>query len=186
MNSVNRVPVKDLTNRYNIGKTALYARFEAAGVKPIKEGTRSYISQQDLEELDRLDAFIKTGGVMSEFRPQIVPFEEMNSIEALQDEPANLTANLLMGLVERLIFTSQKSPLDRYRELEEVAKNEWILSTSDIEVIIGMKPRILGMTYGSFQIIRCGKVGREAGWLIKKKAVAPQHRINDLMEEISS
>ncbi|MBD2489037.1 hypothetical protein [Aulosira sp. FACHB-615] len=174
MNSANKVPVKGLTSRYNIGKTALYARFDAAGVKPIKEGTRSYISHQDLEELDRLDSYLKTGGVLSEFRPSIVPIEEISSIEMLQDEPDNLAANWLMNVVERLIFTSQKSPLDRYRELEEVAQNEWILSTSDVEAIIGMKPRILGVTYGSFQIIRCGKVGREAGWLIKKSVNSEQ------------
>ncbi|MBD2437335.1 hypothetical protein [Nostoc sp. FACHB-110] len=170
MNSVNRVPVKDLTNRYNIGKTALYARFEAAGIKPIKEGTRSYISTEELEELDGLDSYLKTGGVLSEFRPTIVPVEEISSIAMLQNEPANFTTNWLMNVVERLIFTSRKSPLDRYRELEEVAQNGWVLSTSDIEAIIGIKPRILGMAYGSFQISRCGKVGREAGWIIKKKA----------------
>ncbi|MCC5640640.1 hypothetical protein LC593_33375 [Nostoc sp. CHAB 5844] len=184
--SINRTPTKDLMSRYGIGRTALYERFKAAHVKPIKEGTRSHVSHQDIEELDRLDAYLKTGGVLSEFRSKIVPIEEISSIETLLDEPANITTNWLMSVVERLIFTSKKSPLEQYRELEEVSQQGWILPTSDIEAIIGIKPRILGLTYGSFQIIRSLKVGREAGWLVKKKAGAPKSRVNDLMEEISN
>jgi len=62
-----KFPVKDLQNRYNLGRTALYTRFAAALITPEKDGIRSYISGEELEELDRLDNHIKTGGKLEDF-----------------------------------------------------------------------------------------------------------------------
>lgn len=61
MSEIDRVLVKELESRYQIGKTALYSRLNALGITPIKEGKRSYISGEQLAELDKLDGHIKSG-----------------------------------------------------------------------------------------------------------------------------
>ncbi len=71
MAELDRFPVKDLQNRYNLGRTALYERFKFTHITPTKDGTRSYVSGEQLEELDRLDLHIKAGGKLEDFHPKV-------------------------------------------------------------------------------------------------------------------
>lgn len=64
MSEIDRVLVKDLEGRYHIGKTALYSRLNALKIVPIKDGKRSYVSAEQLGELDELDRRLKAGGTL--------------------------------------------------------------------------------------------------------------------------
>jgi hypothetical protein len=43
MTDIDPYPVSELTNRYNIGKQAVYNRLEALKIKPVHQSNRSYI-----------------------------------------------------------------------------------------------------------------------------------------------
>jgi len=43
MTDIDPYPVSELTNRYNIGKQAVYNRLEALKIKPAHHSNRSYI-----------------------------------------------------------------------------------------------------------------------------------------------
>ena len=83
---IDRFPVKDLMTRYNIGRTALYERFKQANIKPEKEGTRSFISGEQLEELDRLNDHLAAGRSFEDFQPL---FTEQGE----QDEDLTISPN---------------------------------------------------------------------------------------------
>jgi hypothetical protein len=169
MNEINKLPVKDLTSRYNIGRTALYTRFTAANITPEKDGTRSYISKEELEELDRLDAHLKTGGKLDEFKPTLQQNNEMivYSTPTL-DKPDNFTEAL--QLVEAIArhFQEQREPLQHYAALEQAACCAWILTTSEVSGLIGVKPTGDRFERGSFAFVRSGKVGAQTGWKVEK------------------
>jgi len=169
MNEINKFPVKDLPNRYSVGRTALYARFTAANITPEKDGTRSYISGEELEELDRLDAHIRTGGKLEEFKPTLQQNNEtIVHLTPAVDRPDNFTESL--QLVEAIArhFQQQRDPLQHYVALERAIASGWLLSTAEVRSLIGVKPSGDRFQRGSFVFIRSGKIGTQAAWRVAK------------------
>ncbi|MBE9063307.1 hypothetical protein [cf. Phormidesmis sp. LEGE 11477] len=62
-----RLQVKKLTVRYSLGKTAVYRRMKALGIKPERIGNRSYVNQAQISLLDALHTFIQNKGTTAEF-----------------------------------------------------------------------------------------------------------------------
>lgn len=60
-------PVKELTTRFGIGRTALYDRLKALGVMPTKQGSKAFVSKEQLQRLDALDEHMKDGGAIADF-----------------------------------------------------------------------------------------------------------------------
>ena len=184
MNEINKFPVKDLPNRYNVRRTALYSRFTAANITPAKDGTRSYISGEELEQLDRLDSHIKTGGKLEEFKP-IMKSEGAISHQALVnslssdavDKPDNFTEAL--QLVEAIArhFQQQREPLQHYTALERAIANSWLLSTSEVRALIGVKPSGDQFQRGSFIFVRAGKIGTQAAWKVLKVVEGSSYKV---------
>ncbi len=68
MTDIDPYPVSSLTNRYNIGKQAVYNRLEARKIKPGHQSTRGDISGYQLQALDRLHQHIASGGTMADLK----------------------------------------------------------------------------------------------------------------------
>jgi hypothetical protein len=169
MNEINKLPVKDLPSRYNIRRTALYTRFTAANITPEKDGTRSYISKEELEELDRLDAHIRTGGKLEEFKPTLQQNNEtIVHLTPAVDRPDNFTESL--QLVEAIArhFQQQREPLQHYTALERAIANSWLLSTAEVRSLIGVKPSGDRFQHGSFVFVKSGKIGAQSAWRVAK------------------
>jgi hypothetical protein len=73
-------------------------------------------------------------------------------------------------LVELLgaIASSQRDPLRKHQQLKEAAAEGWILTTSEIEEIIGVKPHGDVFVRGNWQFKRAGKIGRESAWVVER------------------
>ena len=73
-------------------------------------------------------------------------------------------------LVEVLgaIASSQRDPLRKHQQLKEAAAEGWILTTSEIEEIIGVKPHGESYSRGNWQFNRSGKIGRESAWVVER------------------
>ncbi|NEO65154.1 MAG: hypothetical protein F6J98_34075, partial [Moorea sp. SIO4G2] len=91
---IDKIPVKDLQTRYNIGRTALYERIKHANIKPSKEGTRSFISGEQLKELDRLNDYLMTGRTFEDFEPLLTEEFTEDSQETISlDSSPNSSPN---------------------------------------------------------------------------------------------
>ena len=100
MSEIDPYPVSALTERFGIGRTALYDRLNALGIVPVKQGNKSYISKAQLQQLDALDAHLKNKGSLSDFasrsspaqaQPEPDEFSESGSLSPFT-EPTEPTA----------------------------------------------------------------------------------------------
>jgi hypothetical protein len=171
MSEINKLPIKDLPNRYNIKRTALYTRFAAANITPEKDGTRAYISKEELAELDRLDSHLKTGGKLEDFQPANNQSLVVSQESAVNGTPRSAdNFNETLQLVEAIArhFQQQRKPLQHYAELERAIASGWLLSTAEVRSLISTKPHGDRFQYGSFIFIRSGKIGNQAAWRVAK------------------
>jgi hypothetical protein len=179
MNEINKFPVKDLPNRYSVGRTALYARFTAANITPEKDGTRSYISGEELAELDRLDSHIKTGGKLEDFQPANNQSLVVSQESAVNGTPTADNFNETLQLIEAIArhFQQQRKPLQHYAELERAIASGWLLSTAEVRSLISTKPHGDQFQHGSFVFVKSGKIGAQAAWKVLKVVEGSTYKI---------
>ena len=169
MTGIDPYPVSELQERYGIGKQAVYNRLEALKIKPLKQGNRSYINSEQLEVLDRLDEHIASGGTMADFPPPGI--ESSLSLVDEVDKPTGLSkADDLITLIERIAAAIRPTadPLAHYEQLEKAIANDWLLTTSEVQRVIGVKPKGERFTRGSFTFVRSGKIGNQSAWRVMK------------------
>lgn len=162
-------PVSQLMSRYGIGKQAVYNRLDALNIKPTKQGNRSYISLDQLQALDSLHDHIAAGGTMANF--QSPPSESSLSLVDSVDRPTGLSkTDDLITLIERIAAALRptEQPLAHLEQLEKAVANNWLLTTTDVMRVIGVKPKGDSFARGSFTFIRSGKIGNQSAWRVTK------------------
>jgi hypothetical protein len=168
MTELDRVPVAQLPSKYGIVKSVLYDRINRLGIKPQKIGNKSYLSGEQLELLDQLDAHINAGGSMAEFAERHTsqsggqsdepkPQPESGGQSGSQLTATELTGSqvgkipqLIEGLVARLVPAIVRQipsspliapdPVAYLRALEEAYRNGWLLSTSELAALLKLSP----------------------------------------------
>ncbi len=175
MTEIDRLPVKDLTNRYNLGRTQLYKRLEVAKVKPKKEGKQSYVYSEQIAELDRLDEHLKSGGSLENFQPSLVEEEIIiplvnSSVDSSLTPAAPANLETLLKAIDSSLQPTD--PLATEKALELAAEKGWLLSTAKVQQLIGVKPRtargVSTYTRGSFSFVKSGKIGTQTAWRVEK------------------
>ncbi|MFB2769807.1 hypothetical protein ACE1AT_11040 [Pelatocladus sp. BLCC-F211] len=166
----NLIDINTLLHRYGLkSRQAVYDRLKDLKIKPARRGK---ITQEDLLLLDELDKHINSGGTIDNFvkSPEILSVDKMDKWEEPTETP---TIEMLLALIEKILLHQLplRSSLAQFEELEKVANNGWILPTSVVRSITGIAPKGDNFSRGSFVFIRVGKVGREAGWIVKKTAL---------------
>ena len=174
-------PVADLPSRYQIGKQQVYNRFVALAIKPSKVGKRAYITNAQLQLLDRFHAHLIDGGLMADFDlPTTQPDAKISPVDAIDITSGivenNLEAlvNMIAGAVSQVIDSTipTRSPLWYMSELEQAQAQGWMLTTAEIQQLIGVKPTaaIGTSTYqrGSFTFTKAGKIGSQTAWRVTK------------------
>ena len=166
--ALDRIPIKDLPNLYNIGKTALYDRFKKLNIVPEKDGTRSYITSEELAELDRLDNHIKSGGTFENFKTKL-SVNKQTSVEIVPVEQAD-NLNETLVLVEAIAkhFAQPRDLMAEYKALLFAVENKLLLPSSKIQQLIGVKPKGEIFQHGNFRFTRAGKIGNQAAWVVEK------------------
>ena len=194
---IDNFPVSQLQSRFSLGKQAVYNRLDALGIKPFKEGNRSYITADQLQLLDQLHEHINQGGTMAEFKKSAAsPVDKTESLvdklESPVDKAASLVDTVERGMnksaannlelmvqvvsagVEKAIASSvqAKNPLWYMVELKRAADEGWLLTTKEIQELIGVKPRTKKgestYTRGSFSFVKSGKIGGQTAWKVVK------------------
>ena len=216
---IDNYPVADLPSRFDLGKQQVYNRFVALGIKPTKVGKRAYITNAQLQSLDRLHAHISGGGLMADFDFPIQSDAGISPVDAIDKTSGYLTSsehspetspldaidktsertssetslldridtttgivennlealvNMIAGVVSQAIASTvqQRSPLWYMSELEQAQAQGWMLTTAEIQQLIGVKPTaaIGTSTYqrGSFTFTKAGKIGSQTAWRVTK------------------
>jgi hypothetical protein len=169
MTDIDPYPVSELTNRYNIGKQAVYNRLEALSIKPAHHSNRSYISSAQLLLLDRLHEHIASGGTMADFEPPQTE-SSLSPVDSLDVSSGLSRTDDLVTLVERIVTALRpaKEPLAHWEQLEKAVAHNWLLTTTDVKQVIGVKPKGDSFSRGSFTFVRSGTIGNQAAWRVVK------------------
>jgi hypothetical protein len=174
------VPIADLPGRYNVSRQTLYDRIKFLKLYTPKMSGQKHISSQDIDVLDRFHAHIMSGKNKSSFTPGEADFDlvpqvvskpvvkETSDVAKIKDiKPVEYVQGDLLALIERIV--DRDKPIDylgNYRALKEASENKWVLSTQKVYELTNVKPHGDGFSWGSFRIVRCGKLGRSSGWVV--------------------
>lgn len=147
---IDRFPVSQLQSRYALARSAVYKRMQDLRIVPEKIGQRAYITAQQVQLMDELHRFINQGGSAAEF------------IEArgLRQRPKNngngpsgtgseltITPNDFGGIVGALaelmgrMGFGQPDSMQYFEKLENAARNNWLISTSELAELLDLSPQ---------------------------------------------
>lgn len=194
MNTELGFPVKDLPERYGIGRTMLYERINALSLTLEKVSNRAYVDEEQLKLLDGLDAHIKAGGITSDFlKEHGLSGGQDEQVGALTQKIRNLQrsgkpeqgeqiserwqiAYALNAIADRITDPLQplKMQQEQLRMLAEIAEQGWLIPTSQMLQLLGLRSQP-PLTDGWFQrrgfmFIKVGRKGRESEWRVVKKS----------------
>ncbi|MBE9096504.1 hypothetical protein IQ252_21995 [Tychonema sp. LEGE 07203] len=68
-------------------------------------------------------------------------------------------------------MSSQINPIKHWEELEKAVDKEWVLSTSEVKHLIGVKPKNSLYVRGAFKFIKYGKIGNQSAWRVEKLSI---------------
>ncbi len=179
---IDRLPVNQLTERYNLVRSAVYTRLEALGIKPERVGNKAYVTAEQLQLLDDLHEFINSGGTTAEFResrgiqkPSEAPTEASSELSTVQPDFARLVAAIAAEMATRLQpAPPQPDPFAYFEVLERAYQNGWLLSTSEVADLLDLLPseiRQYGDSFAEagFIFTKAGyRSGGEVAWRVSK------------------
>lgn len=179
---IDRLPVNQLTERYNLVRSAVYTRLEALGIKPVRIGNKAYVTGEQLQLLDDLHEFINAGGTTAEFRERrgIQKTEEMSAeqsggLSTVQPDFARLVAAIAAEIASRFQSpAAEPDPFAYYEVLERAYQNGWLLSTSEIADLLDLLPSEIRQYGDSFSeagfiFTKAGyRAGGEVAWKVSK------------------
>lgn len=186
--------VQELLLRYDLNsRSALYTRLKFLGFELAKnDNDKAFATPEQLAYLDQLHEHIKAGNKMSTFvKPSQVDVVSANTVQfsvhsteqqkaknRLQTEQLTVqSANaeiLLESLVGAIInnINPGKNSIQKHRELKECEQEKWLLTTKEVEEIIGRKPRKMkGESYaiiGGWKFIAKGRSGNQTLWQVEQ------------------
>ena len=183
-------------SRYSIGKTALYDRINALGLKLEKTTIGSFANAEQTELLDRMNNFIKSGGKIVDFvaqqhlskqspNDQPVADSECPTKTSLSTTSSNNTkvldssqgqAGQTEVLIKAIAYLMNQQSSDEFyawQKLEEVAKHNWHIPTSQLLLLLSratIPPLDDHQRFSrmGFTFTRVGKLGREYEWRVSK------------------
>lgn len=191
-------PVKDLPDRYSIGRTILYERMNALNITPERQGNRGYITLEQLNLLDDLDKHIKSGQTTPEFLRQhgITSEPGVYNVRSVRSERGEQMENgfqtetaiarressiptTLVQLPEELIqilalfLDSRVDPFHQYDALAKAAREGYYLPTSMLLPLLSRKsiPKLDDhdrFKSMGFVFWKLGKIGNQYQWKITK------------------
>jgi hypothetical protein len=170
----------------------VYDRLNAIKAEVLKEGNRSYVTENAVTTLDQLQEHLKLGGSIKTFTPTVETTVHPET-DSVNSNPDNLTVNseidsvsssldtnpeyiqlelfqlTLETAVERVIEKIKPSnPIGHWEKLDQAAERGYILSSKEVAELLGTKPKGKEWTRGAFKFIRFGKIGNQAGWQVTR------------------
>ena len=104
--------------------------------------------------------------------------DTLDESSGLLDNNLEVLVKLIAGTASQTIASTipTRSPLWYMSELEEAQTQGWLLTTSEIQQLIGVKPTAPKgtSTYqrGSFSFVKAGKIGTQTAWKVTKNQLS--------------
>ncbi len=190
--------VQDLLKRYGLNsRTSLYKRLNYLELElPKDKDDKSFATPEQLKLLDQLHDHIKGGGNMATFaKPSQVDVVSIDSVQySVQGEQSKNIQNglqsvqqsvhdsvqppssemLLESLVGAIIqnMNPPKNPLQKHLDLIQCEEKKILLTTKEVEEIVGRKPRKKkGESYGiigGWKFVAKGRSGNQTLWQVEQ------------------
>jgi hypothetical protein len=185
---MNFVPVADLKDRFKIGKQAEINRRKYLGIAPIKVDGVFVIDKEQLSTLDSLNQYLnshpkakmsdfvmESGGTTtvhsspvqsSVMEATLIADNGDHSEIVLRDEDEYTDLVFLVETIARTI--APVNPISHWERLQWIVENEIIVSTSEIQQLLGAKPKGEVWSRGCFVFTKTGKLGNQSSWSVAK------------------
>jgi len=172
---LDRFPVGELPRRWGISRSVAYKRMQELGIQGYKDGRRSYVTGEQLQLLDELDAHIRADGTVAEFL-------ERKGIAAAdkpaKQQQADASVERFTDTVERLAeaFGGSEIPEDPLwdlRQLQAAEDHGWLLSSRRLALILGLTPQTINkrrpqFESGGFLLVAHKVVRRQQLWRVTR------------------
>jgi hypothetical protein len=153
---IDNFPVADLYDRYGVkSSSTLYARLNKLGIKPHSIDDKSFITSAELAQMDESNNQKQQTGRLA--KSTLASIDNAPTVQVLTD--------IIHGYMQPV--NPVYSLRERLETLTLAAKNGWQLSSSEVEMLIGIRP------YGKIYK-RCGFIftqvakHREAEWSVSR------------------
>jgi hypothetical protein len=153
---IDNFPVADLYDRYSVkSSSTLYARLGKLGIKPHSIDGKAFITSAELAQMDESNNQKQRTGRLA--KSDLAPIDNTPIVEVLTD--------IIHGYMQPV--NPVQSLRERLETLTLAAQNGWHLSSSEVSLLIGIRP------YGKIYK-RCGFIftqvakHREAEWRVSR------------------
>ena len=172
---IDEMPVASLDTRYGVHRSQVYNRLEAIKKRrddlvPHRRGRKSYVSAELLSLLDGMAALIQQGSTTEEAANQV--------LGQLSNRPADSPVDIRQVGASALAITTPEpekpfsidDTLHMLRALQELADNDWRLSSDQIAHTLELKALPSGDSFEryGFKFSKAGKNGTQTAWKIEK------------------
>jgi hypothetical protein len=182
---INEVPFGDLPDLVGVARSQIYNRRDAliaAGYEFNfrKEKNKLYISGQDLQTMQEMHRLISVEKktideavliLVGQSSQHIVP---QNPSAGIEESPTGFMQMFVRAIAqivrsEGAIAPAPSDPLQKYRQLQEIAEQGWQVNSSELASILGLK-RLSGSAFEryGYRFERVGRNGAESAWLVTK------------------
>ena len=172
---IDEMPVASLANRYGVHRSQVYNRLEAikkrqAELVPHRRGRKSYVSAHLLGLLDGMAALIQQGSTTEEAANQVLGHLSNRPADSPADIRQVDTSALAIATPEPEKPFSIDDTLHMLRALQELADNDWRLSSDQIAQTLELKALPSGDSFEryGFRFSKAGKNGTQTAWKIEK------------------
>lgn len=179
--TIDRVSTAYLLKRYNLNsRTALLNRLSALEIKPVREGNRFFVSADEMDKLDTLNHCLKRGNSLAECVIEVKtgsfskfdedPMNNSTSFSVVSAQP-NIAQPITAASPLVIQLLPAPDPMQTLRSLQEAADKGWVLPTSQLLPLLGLKscPSYVIFSRRGFVFERMQRNGREIEWRIKKQ-----------------
>jgi hypothetical protein len=127
--------------------STFHNRMVKLGIKPERRGRQSFLSQQQIQLLDRLDEHLRTGGTFGNFiieEGATVPMpKNSSSMELVASSGHSIVSTGSIGDIEivaalQAVASANYDILTPQKRLKEAAEDGFVLTTEQVSRIVGL------------------------------------------------
>ncbi|GAC1456999.1 MAG: hypothetical protein NVS2B14_00500 [Chamaesiphon sp.] len=194
MTEIDRLPVAQLPSRYEVSRTVIYERMAALQLTPEKKGNKAFVDAEQIKLLDDLHKALKQGlstldflesrGLLTglstsqkytesfQLEPSALQSTGQSSLQSTEPSGLQLALQSTLEAIAARLQPQEPDPCAFLRTLEEAYQNGWLLSTSQVAKLLGLKPSSVNhhksFSRHGFTFIKQGKNGSESAWAVSK------------------
>ena len=158
--------------------STFHNRMVKLGIKPERRGRHSFLNQNQIQLLDRLDIHLKQGGTFSNFiveegEPQLIPANTKSTeIEKIKTSSPAVVGNNELVTALQALATSNYDILTPQKKLLEAVEYNFLLTTEQVSQILNFSKSTVSSWKNGTQklgfVFTRTKEGSQVLWEVKR------------------